>query len=184
MFNFTVVKNAPSDFHHYASVTLSQLEQVLLHSSVPGFISPWPISGFEHVIKTFANQSLWLSLDYNGDSSWILDGMFAQSLVIIHDGSYMKELLPNNLLSGNYDIRHNCNELQEQLDDVLIGHNSNVLLNTNFLSFVICAKLALCMYIVGTKMRKFPLPVMDMPVRVLGSVRILAHALTGTGNCI
>ncbi len=27
---------------------------------------------------------------------------------------------------------------------------------------------------VGTKMRKFPLPVMDMPVCVLGSVRILA----------
>ncbi len=30
-------------------------------------------------------------------------------------------------------------------------------------------------------MRKFPLPVMDMSVRILGSVRVLAHALTGTG---
>jgi hypothetical protein len=37
---------------------------------------------------------LWLSLDYNGDDSWILDGMLAQSLVIIHDGSYMKEVFP------------------------------------------------------------------------------------------
>jgi hypothetical protein len=27
---------------------------------------------------------------------------------------------------------------------------------------------------VGTKTRKFPLPVMDMPVPVLGSVRVLA----------
>jgi hypothetical protein len=27
---------------------------------------------------------------------------------------------------------------------------------------------------IGTKMRKFPLPVMDMPVHVLGSVRVLA----------
>jgi hypothetical protein len=27
---------------------------------------------------------------------------------------------------------------------------------------------------VGTKMREFPLPVMDMPVRVLGSVHVLA----------
>jgi hypothetical protein len=35
---------------------------------------------------------------------------------------------------------------------------------------------------VGTKMRKFPLLVIDMPVSVLGSVCILAHALTGTGN--
>ena len=37
---------------------------------------------------------------------------------------------------------------------------------------------------VGTKVRKFPLPVMDMPVRILGSVRVLAHARTGTGICI
>jgi hypothetical protein len=51
-----------------------------------------PIYGFEHVIKSFANQTLWFSLDYNGDGSWILDGMLAQSLVIIHDGLYMKEL--------------------------------------------------------------------------------------------
>ena len=60
---------------------------------VPGFVPLRPISGFEHVIKPFANQSLWLSLDYNGDGSWILDGMLAQSLVIIHDGPYMKEVL-------------------------------------------------------------------------------------------
>ncbi len=33
---------------------------------------------------------------------------------------------------------------------------------------------------VGTKMHKFLLPVMDMQVRVLGSVRILAHARTCT----
>jgi hypothetical protein len=37
---------------------------------------------------------------------------------------------------------------------------------------------------VGTKTRKFPLPVMDMPVHVLGSVCILAHARTGTEICI
>jgi hypothetical protein len=37
---------------------------------------------------------------------------------------------------------------------------------------------------VGTKTRKFPLPVMNMPVCVLGSVRVLAHALTGTGICM
>ncbi len=88
------MKNCPSDFHHYASVTPSQLRQVLLHSLVTGLIYPRPISGFEDVIKTFANQSLWLSLDYDGDGSWILDGMLAQSLVIIHDGSYMEELSP------------------------------------------------------------------------------------------
>jgi hypothetical protein len=35
-----------------------------------------------------------------------------------------------------------------------------------------------------TKTRKFPLLVMDMLVRILGSVRVLAHARTGTGICI
>jgi hypothetical protein len=95
-----MVKNGLSNVQHYASITPSQLRQILLHSLVPGFISPRPISGFEHVIKSFANQSLWLSLDYNRDSSWILDGMLAQSLVIIHDGSYMKEALPNISLAA------------------------------------------------------------------------------------
>ena len=45
----------------------------------------------------FANQSLWLSLDYDGDGSWILD---AQSLVIIHDGSYIKEVLTHISLAA------------------------------------------------------------------------------------
>jgi hypothetical protein len=59
-FNSTIMKNGPSNFNQYASITSSQLGQVLLHSLVPGFISLHPISGFEHVIKSFANQSLWL----------------------------------------------------------------------------------------------------------------------------
>ncbi len=67
---------------------------------VPGFIPLGPISGFDYVIKSFVNQSLWLSLDYDGDSSWILDGMLEQSLVIIHDGSYMKEVLTHISLAA------------------------------------------------------------------------------------
>jgi hypothetical protein len=46
------------------------------------------------VNRGFANQSLWVSLDYKGDGSWILEGMLAQSLIIIHNGSYMKEISP------------------------------------------------------------------------------------------
>ncbi len=40
------------------------------------------------------NETLWKSLDYNGDGSWILEGMINRSLIIIHDGSYMKEIFP------------------------------------------------------------------------------------------
>ena len=36
-----------------------------------------------------------MSLDYNGDGSGILEGMLAQSLIIIHDGSYMKKISPS-----------------------------------------------------------------------------------------
>ncbi len=91
-FNSTIVKNGPSNFNQYASITPSQLGQVLLHSLVLGLIPLRPISGFEHVIKSFSNKSLWLSLDYDCDGSWILDGVLVQSLVIIHDVSYMKEV--------------------------------------------------------------------------------------------
>jgi hypothetical protein len=81
-------------FQNYASVTLLQQGQVLLHSLVPMCINPVPVSGFEHTIKSMANQTLWLSLNYDGDGSWMLNGMLVQSLVMIHDGSYMKELSP------------------------------------------------------------------------------------------
>jgi hypothetical protein len=93
-FNLACIAYGPFNHQHYASVTLSQEGQVLLHSSIPGFVPSRPIYGFEHVIKSFANQTLWFSLDYNGDGSWILNGMLAQSLVIIHDGSYTRELSP------------------------------------------------------------------------------------------
>jgi hypothetical protein len=33
-------------------------------------------------------------LDYNGDCSWILEGILAKSLIIVHDGSYMKKNSP------------------------------------------------------------------------------------------
>ncbi len=61
-FNSTIVKNGPSNSNQYASVTPSQLGQVLLHSLVPRFIPLRSISGFEHVIKSFANQSLWFTM--------------------------------------------------------------------------------------------------------------------------
>ncbi len=94
-FNSKMVVDGRSEFQSYASVTPLQQGQVLLHSSVPMYIKPIPVSRFEQTIKNMANQTLWLLLHYDGDGSWMLNGMLAQSLVIIHDGSYMKELSPD-----------------------------------------------------------------------------------------
>ncbi len=69
--------------------------QVFLHSSTAIFSPSKALCGFENTIKHLENWSLWGSLDYNGDSSWILDGMLVQSLITIHDGSYMKEVSPD-----------------------------------------------------------------------------------------
>ena len=76
-------------------MTLLQEVQVFLHSLLPCFEPVQPISDFKNVIKGFANQSRWVSLDYDGDGSWILEGMLAQSLIIIHNGSYMKGIFPS-----------------------------------------------------------------------------------------
>jgi hypothetical protein len=50
--------------------------------------------GFEFNLRSYGNESLWRSLDYDGDGSWILEEMLNRSLIIIHDGSYMKEISP------------------------------------------------------------------------------------------
>jgi hypothetical protein len=83
-----------------AHPTLISMQALLLLNWDRFFYTPWYRASYLYVqpldlnvIKSFANQSLWLSLDYDGDGSWILDGMLAQqSLVIIHDGPYMKEV--------------------------------------------------------------------------------------------
>jgi hypothetical protein len=79
-----------SNLQKYASITPSQMGYFLLQSSIPMFVQPPPVSGFEHTMKQFSDQTLWVLLDYSGDGSWILTGMLAQSLVIVHDGLYMK----------------------------------------------------------------------------------------------
>jgi hypothetical protein len=45
-------------------------------------------------IGAYGNETLWKNLQCNGDGSWIYDGMCTGSLVIIHDGSFMKEISP------------------------------------------------------------------------------------------
>jgi hypothetical protein len=71
-----------------------QLGQVLLHSTVTVAISSVVSLDFETNLRSYGNKTLWKSLDNDGDGSWILEGMINRSLIIIHDGSYMKEISP------------------------------------------------------------------------------------------
>ncbi len=78
----------------FASITHSQSGQVLLHSSAAAATSSVVSLGFENNLRSYGNETLWKLLDYYGDGSWILEGMINRSLIIIHDGSYMKEISP------------------------------------------------------------------------------------------
>jgi hypothetical protein len=51
-----------------------------------------PPSNLRAAIAELPNQSLWSTLNLDGDGEWILDAMVRGTLVIVHDGSYMEEL--------------------------------------------------------------------------------------------
>jgi hypothetical protein len=91
-YQHNVTKMGSSELHTYASVTHSQLGQVLLHSFVDSASPPVIPLDFEANLRNYGNETLWQSIDYDDDGSWILEGMMHGTLVIIHDGSYMKEI--------------------------------------------------------------------------------------------
>jgi hypothetical protein len=93
-FQHNVTKMGYSEHPLFASIMHSQLGQVLLHSSAAAATSSVVSLGDETNLKGYGNKTLWKSLDYDGDGSWILEGMINRSLIIIHDGSYMKEISP------------------------------------------------------------------------------------------
>ena len=67
---------------------------VLLHSHVARPL-PQPVStDFLSVMRSFENQPLWDYFVCDGDGSWILQGLLSRSLVVVHDGSYMREVCP------------------------------------------------------------------------------------------
>jgi hypothetical protein len=93
-FQHNVTKVGYSKFPIFASIMHSQLGQVLLHSTVAAAILSVASLDFETNLRSYGNETLWKSLDYDRDGSWILEGLIKNSLIIIHDGSYMKEISP------------------------------------------------------------------------------------------
>eukprot|EP00956_Cyclotella_meneghiniana_P019226 scaffold32771_cov65-Cyclotella_meneghiniana.AAC.3 len=51
-------------------------------------------------IRSFPNQSLWQSLDLDGDGEWIIDGLARGSLAIVHDGSFMEHMDDTSCSAG------------------------------------------------------------------------------------
>jgi hypothetical protein len=51
-----------------------------------------PDTSFELNLRSSANKSLWTSVNFDGDGLWILSGMLNHSLVIVHNGSHMKDI--------------------------------------------------------------------------------------------
>jgi len=84
-----------SGLPHYASVRHLDEMTVLLHSHVARPLPPPVATDFLSVLRSFKNQSLWEHFICDGDGSWIMHGLLAGSLVIVHDGSYMREVCPN-----------------------------------------------------------------------------------------
>jgi hypothetical protein len=93
-FQHNVTNVGHSKFPIFASITHLQLGQVLLHSTVAAAISSVVSLDFETNLRSYGNKTLWKSQDYDGDGSWILEERINRSLIIIHDGSYMKEISP------------------------------------------------------------------------------------------
>ena len=84
----------------YASVRELSDNTVTLHSSCPIY-TPIPVAtDFWEVLHSFENQSLWRYFHCDGDGKWIHNGLLLGTLVIVHDGSYMKEVAQDVCSAG------------------------------------------------------------------------------------
>ena len=77
----------------YASIIEVDVDTVILHSWVQEYQAPATApSNFWQVINNDGNQSLWRTLKCDGDGAWIGQGLLSGTLLVAHDGSYMKEV--------------------------------------------------------------------------------------------
>ena len=94
-FQHNITKKGCSELSMFASIMQSHMGQVLLHSSAALATSPEASLDFETNLRSYGNETLWKSLNYDDDGSWILEGMINRSLIISHNRSYMKEVSPS-----------------------------------------------------------------------------------------
>jgi hypothetical protein len=56
------------------------------------FVPETMLALFWENIRSIDNPSMWQNLRCNGDGSWINDGLLMGLLIVIHNGSYMKDV--------------------------------------------------------------------------------------------
>ena len=66
----------------------SSSDSFILHSTAPVFVPSKPRRSFLQRLQALPNQSLWSTLQLDGDGSWIYEGLLRNSLVMMSDGSY------------------------------------------------------------------------------------------------
>jgi hypothetical protein len=81
-----------SPLPYYASVTHPLDTSVFLHSWIKQFVPQNTPTSFWENIGSMNNPSLWRNLQCDGDGTWVYDSLQMGSLIVIHNGSYMKEV--------------------------------------------------------------------------------------------
>jgi hypothetical protein len=76
----------------YASITSCSDANVLLHSWTEQYVPATLSALFWENIRSMKNPSMWNNLRCDGDRTWIYNELCMGSLIVVHDGSYMREV--------------------------------------------------------------------------------------------
>jgi len=79
----------------YASVNTVDTMSVRLHSSATSAEGKSTPQTFMEALSSYKNQTLFKHFRCDGDGEWIEEAVLRGSLVVVHDGSYKKELDTN-----------------------------------------------------------------------------------------
>ena len=77
------------------SVKLVALAVYSVLSNSASLPIPNPPVDFWHAIKVWGNSWMWDNLSIRGEVSWLVESIADNSLVVVTNGSYMKEVYPN-----------------------------------------------------------------------------------------
>ena len=95
--------------------SLDEKQGVTLHSSAPVYTPRRDRRSFIEKIQALPNQSLWRTLQLDGDGEWIYHGLLRNSLIFMSDGSYNEALAPDVCSSASLILCRDRRERRQQL---------------------------------------------------------------------